>query len=133
MIELESTAFPCKAVHSIGYEPLKSGIRGNIHVQFHKDGKFTSRGYFSNVQRSIFFGLRDSPKPVKFITQNLKEHFTWVRTDGAVDEPEEYKITPDVLARFPSEIYYPADLPNTLEAFIECFTSQLLQPAGALF
>jgi len=117
-IELHAPLFPSSAVHSFGWEPIKSGaIRGNIHIQFHKDGILTSRGYFKAVQRSIYAGLEAASKPGAFIHQNLRNHFEWVRTD--LDDFD--------TATLPDDLYIPADVANTVEAITACIDSQRIQ------
>lgn len=125
MIVLKPTLFPSSAVLSIGWEPIKSGLRGNIHVQFHKEGEPTQRGYFKGAQRAIFLGLEASRKPGAFIHQNLREHFEWVRTDI---EDFTAEIRANLDPRMPTVIYYPATVPCTDEAFAACLEAQLIKP-----
>ncbi len=127
-LEWKKPLYTSTAVDSFAFEPIKSGkFRGNIHVQFrNKDGDLTSRGYFMNVQRSIFLGLEASMKPGAFIIQTLKGFFEWRRTDGGESE-------------FDGDLYnnpliIPANCDNTIEAIDACKEAQRITvPKEGLF
>jgi hypothetical protein len=123
-MELTPTMFPSSAVHSIGWEAIKSGLRGNIHIQFHKDGELTQRGYFKEVQRAIFLGLEAAHKPGAFIHQNLREHFEWVRTD--IEDLGDFDVS-----NLPDVIYYPIEglkHGDSVEVFTACLDAQRIKP-----
>jgi hypothetical protein len=143
MIELKPPTFSSNAVHSIGWEPIKSGMRGNIHVQWHKDGQITQRGYYKACQVALFRGLEASTKPGKFIQDNLKETFDtdgkrfsgfeWVRLD--VVDPlleEEMRSNLDLDLSLPDVVIYPASLLSTapVEEFQKCLDAQRIPREG---
>lgn len=126
-VEMNPPLFKSTAVHSFGWEPIKSGQRGNLHIQFHnKDGELTNRGYFAMVQRSLHAGLQGAMKPGKFIHDNLREHFEWV----ALNDDGSLAFNGDDYA---NPLVIPADCPNTIAAIEACYDAQRVKPKGGLF
>lgn len=125
--EMQKPFHTSTAVDSFGFEPIKSGLRGNIHVQFrNKEGELTGRGYFANCQKALFAGLTGSMKPGKFIHDNLRNHFEWV----ALSEDGTPAFNGD---DYQNPLVIPADTPNTDEAIEACYETQRIKPKGGLF
>lgn len=114
MIELSPVKHPSSSVHSIGYEPIDDRW-GNAHVQFHKEGKLTVRGYYKDVPAILFRTLEDDRRPGKLINAEFRGRFDWVPVARAEYPEITYFLEhPDLT--LPNPIIIPADVENTVDA-----------------
>jgi hypothetical protein len=129
MTELHPLKHKSSSVLEIGFE-VTDGSRGNLHVQFHDDGKRTSRGYYKDAPRALYNSLCTSRTAGSFLNQNLKPHFEWVRHQES--EPAEityFREHPDLT--LPDIIIVPASVP--IADTVACVDAQRKHSEGSLF
>jgi hypothetical protein len=82
-MELHALRHKSTNILALGFEGDK---RGKLHVQFHDgEGKATSRGYYTDVPRSLYNALEDDRKPGAFLNSHLKNKFEWVSESGTAE------------------------------------------------
>lgn len=130
MIDLHPPKYKSTNVLLIGFEGTG---RGNVHIQFHDGtGRPTTRGYYKDVQAALYNSLNGSRAPSRFVSENLKPHFEWVRAvEDEAPEIAECRAHPDLT--LPNEIVVPSTIPKTVDAIESTINSQRIPVDRGLF